>query len=448
MFLLQKLASQISPLLCFTILFCLLSSIGCPAPTQPPVQTLELSADYIGAKEVWLRVTATQSRGVRVTRNGVTIFTNNSLLGETLVVDSSLVPSRSYTYTATPLKDGRDVDEPSRLQVTTLDTTSHTVSWQIDTLGAQGLIRDVWVFDQNNVWAVGEIQVETGQPAYGAAVWNGSSWTLRRLEALGPTGTISNLRPRGIYAFLRTDIWLASGGVFHWNGQSITPYWINSFPGNPNPILSEGQTAEKIWGTSSSNIYAVGRGGAIAHYNGTVWRKMESGTTVDLEDIWGIDEKHVWTTGFNVGDGRSVVLEYDGNKWSTLYDNTRVPSAERLGFSSVWTNSPSVLTATGVSGPARLHPRTKLVRREESGQVYISYCIRGTNSVDIFMTGAGSEVLHFNGSSWYRYEQAQTITRSTARWLTVKISAGFVLVGGWTLTELSSSTPVILRGYR
>ena len=36
------------------------------------------------------------------------------------------------------------------------DTTSHAVSWYADTLGTQGLVRDIWVFNKTNVWAVGE----------------------------------------------------------------------------------------------------------------------------------------------------------------------------------------------------------------------------------------------------------------------------------------------------
>jgi len=60
------------------------------------------------------------------------------------------------------------------------DTTSHRVQWQpVDTLGALGLIRDVWVFDKNNAYAVGEIYLKdsTGQfdrNGYNLVKWDGT----------------------------------------------------------------------------------------------------------------------------------------------------------------------------------------------------------------------------------------------------------------------------------
>jgi len=34
-------------------------------------------------------------------------------------------------------------------------------------------------------------------------------------------------------------------------------------------------------------VYAVGNGGGIARYDGTSWRRLESGTTAEIRDIWG-----------------------------------------------------------------------------------------------------------------------------------------------------------------
>ena len=40
-------------------------------------------------------------------------------------------------------------------------------------------------------------------------------------------------------------------------------------------------------GNQQSNFYIVGNGGSIAHYNGSIWTKIESGTTLPINDIWG-----------------------------------------------------------------------------------------------------------------------------------------------------------------
>jgi hypothetical protein len=43
-----------------------------------------------------------------------------------------------------------------------------------------------------------------------------------------------------------------------------------------------------MWGTDKAIIYTVGyEVGNIAHYNGTSWKKIESGTDLNINDIWG-----------------------------------------------------------------------------------------------------------------------------------------------------------------
>jgi len=94
------------------------------------------------------------------------------------------------------------------------------IQWQApDTLGAMGLIRDVWVFDRNNAWAVGEIYLNdsTGKPdmanPYNVAKWNGTRWQLSTSEDIGYLyGQLYC-----IYAFSANDIW--GGGQFQFIGM-------------------------------------------------------------------------------------------------------------------------------------------------------------------------------------------------------------------------------------
>ncbi|MEX1138330.1 MAG: hypothetical protein WEB33_02870 [Bacteroidota bacterium] len=430
---------------------CMLLFMACPDPIIAPEQTLEITADYVSAKEVWLGVRfqdSIQPRGLVIKRDGVAIYSVADAPSNVLFRDSSLTPNRSYSYSAE--RPDKQNDKPASMLVTTSDTTNHFISWQIDTIASDGLIRDVWIFDSNNIWAVGEIQVDSsGSPLfYGFAFWDGAGWTLGRKDALEPSGAPVNLQPRGIFAFSPTDIWLAGGGVYHWNGSTMTPYWINPFGGNPSPILSEGQTAEKVWGTSSSNIFAVGRGGAIAHFNGTTWTKMESGTTVGLEDIWGIDGNHIWASGRSDADGRSIVLAYSGSTWKTIYDNTTKPPPQQFGFNTVWTDNPRSIHLTGSGSTAILHGPSETVYTKDTGKEYFSYHIRGTSPADLFISGQGSELLHFNGSSWYLYPEIAALgATNTAGWLRIHARENVVAVGGLIVTGLTSA-PVVLRGNR
>jgi hypothetical protein len=47
---------------------------------------------------------------------------------------------------------------------------------------------------------------------------------------------------------------------------------------------------KSIWGTSDSNIFAVGNTGTMLHYNGTSWSTIPPLTAMHLYDIWGIND--------------------------------------------------------------------------------------------------------------------------------------------------------------
>jgi len=42
-----------------------------------------------------------------------------------------------------------------------------------------------------------------------------------------------------------------------------------------------------VWGSSGSDVFAVGDGGTILHYNGSAWSTMNGGTAPSLSAAWG-----------------------------------------------------------------------------------------------------------------------------------------------------------------
>ena len=157
------------------------------------------------------------------------------------------------------------------------DTTSHDFTWQTDTIGAQGVFYDVAIINDTLAYAVGEIFLRdsTGQidpQLYNVAVWNGTDWILSRA---------TNVPLRAVFAFAENDIWAGSSAPYHWNGTNWTGYNVTGiFGGNIN----------KIWGSSSSDVYIVGTNGSIAHFNGSSWQKVESGErnpNFRFTDVWG-----------------------------------------------------------------------------------------------------------------------------------------------------------------
>ena len=75
--------------------------------------------------------------------------------------------------------------------------------------------------------------------------------------------------------------------------QAAEAGWTNVTPANST------KTLYGIWGTSPSNIYALGQDGAILHYDGTAWTAETSGTTEKLNAIWGVTETNIYAVGEN-----------------------------------------------------------------------------------------------------------------------------------------------------
>jgi hypothetical protein len=67
-----------------------------------------------------------------------------------------------------------------------------------------------------------------------------------------------------------------------------------------------------VWATAPNDVFAVGSGGHIWHFNGSEWLAMASPTADHLWDLWGSSGSDVFAVG-NAG-----ILRYDGSSWSVI----------------------------------------------------------------------------------------------------------------------------------
>jgi len=420
------------------LVLCALMQLVCSDNVGTGKSGLSLTVEDVSCTEVWLQISTRNSIHSRIvlTRDTVTLDTLILTTNEMTFVDDNLLPSHRYTYTAR-FMDGA---MSSSVEIRTLDTTSHAISWSVDTLGDLGVIRDVWIFDRNDAIAVGEIylrdsggQIDMSQ-CYNAAKWNGKTWELMRVPFTGSCSAVMYPTIRAIYAFSENNIWFARGGsLVHYDG---TNYYNDC---SINSLLTG--SINKLWGSSSSDLYAVGNNGLIAHYDGRSWSKQESGTNVDLNDIYGLDGSHVWAVGTEGDYSRSVILYYDGKSWNKLYEGSY------YGFNSIWTERQTRIYITGDSGPYQLTVNDLVFHQLNTPARYVMYCVRGTGECDIFYTGQNSEITHFNGMTYHLYEDVQGMTEKNVWWQCIKVMNNSMIAGGSYYTGLYSA-PVILRGYR
>ena len=52
-----------------------------------------------------------------------------------------------------------------------------------------------------------------------------------------------------------------------------------------------------MWGSTSNDVWTVGDGGTILHWDGTAWSAFVGGTTKSLSGVWGSASNDVWTVG-------------------------------------------------------------------------------------------------------------------------------------------------------
>src|SRR5262249_27125971 len=71
--------------------------------------------------------------------------------------------------------------------------------------------------------------------------------------------------------------------------------------GSDSPSLATITTPyfRSIWGSSASDVWAVGDNGLLMRFNGTSWKRFANpaGTNVDMLAVWGSSANNVWAVG-------------------------------------------------------------------------------------------------------------------------------------------------------
>jgi hypothetical protein len=279
-----------------------------------------------------------------VKRDTSLIFKGRLNKSDTLLYDNGLKPNENYKYTAYAELNGQRSPQ-TVAEIITMDTTSHNFSWTTYEFGGgygTSYFKDVSIIDENDIWAVGEIHTsdtdqwnedstEWVQP-YNAAHWDGQNWELRRISNTGYPRRI-------VYSFSKNDVWF--DGSIKWDGVGYSVHMKN-FPLMPN---GDGWYKNSMWGASNNDFYVVGDHGMIAHYDGQSWTKIESGTDLPINDIFGFNNELYLPACYVLrspedSDEKKLICLQD-NKVSNEY----WPYDRKI--TSVWTDEKNMLYTCG-----------------------------------------------------------------------------------------------------
>ncbi len=394
--------------------------------TEPPPDgkkvTLKLKLEDVSCTEAWIELTTTNLQ-LPATITLKQYNPNNDSLSQNFVLNTqdsllyidSLLPNQTYKFHTTTQASSHTSNE---LNVTTMDTTSHIFNYQIFELGEpltgnSSILYDVAILDANNIYAVGEIYVQDsiGQTIlYNVIHWDGNNWKLKKVYFPTVCGDTSRTPypSRAIYVFDDGKIWMSSSGdkiAILENGNQINQFCLPA---------SVAMSINRIWGTSSNDLYIVGNSGKIAHYQNGIWQEISSGTTLALTDIYGKNDNEVYAAGINVPEVKGVVLKGNSNGFSVMINSEIISENELFdklfgSLDAIWLDENNTIYTAGNLMFQYKNNKWDYVRSlpenyigGNPGTYYRGFIssIRGNASNDYVIAGDRNTLKHFNGISW------------------------------------------------
>lgn len=202
-------------------------------------------------------------------------------------------------------------------------------------------LHDVWGSSAANVWAVGD---------KGELVrWDGSAWTLHRFD-----------------------------------GTAVAPRSLGDFDAPASVYTLRG-----VWGSSATNVFAVGDSGVVLRYNGTTWTRMTTGTLAQLNDVWGSGPNDVYAA---TSTGR--LLRFNGASWS-LVSAVQAPGA----LWAVWGSASTNVYAAGDGGMLyRWNGASwQRIRLPTRSALYAAW---GSGASNVYVAGGDGALYRYNGTAW------------------------------------------------
>ncbi len=251
-------------------------------------------------------------------------------------------------------------------------------------------LNDVWIFNENNIWAVGYIRdIVTNNKTVNIIRWDGSKWF-----GFGDYLTTSGLT--GIWAIDTNNIYLASGVIRKYENGVIKVIDLTHLS------FTTGQAIYKLWGSSESNILGVGPNSTIVHYDGTAWSKIDFEQGWRFDAITGSKQTGIAYASATNQQFNTIIVELKGNNANVIYNSATDPN-NLTSFSIKLLNEQELILA-------REYVWTFNINTKETKILYSlppsSYAARSAlvSPIDIYFFvkpyEPGENLLHYNGKRY------------------------------------------------
>ncbi|GJQ61184.1 MAG: hypothetical protein SCALA702_02370 [Melioribacteraceae bacterium] len=379
--------------------------------------------------EVWIEIqTKNISYPAKLVYAGIEAISDSVVVySDTTLYFENLLPQTNYQLVSTLSEIQSEEVLEDTLSFSTRDTTSHSFNWEISKFGGRNgsRLNDVFIFDENDIWAVGLIYDYNEPYLYNAVHWNGMTWEPKRIE-VKLNNEMNLFEIWGIHAFNKNDIWLSAGYPIKGNGVSweLIDIW---------GMMEDTVAVRKMWGRNNNDLYGIGFAGKIVYYDGQNWLSKESGTEYILNQIVG-NETDIFVSGGNAAFHEGVVLKSTNHSaFSTFITGDFITEDELFGKLF------GITSALWLDENDRLYTGSGLIYIYKNGRwdflKTLSYndlqteninahrgatiSIGGASSTDMWLVGDRNTIRHFNGSTWVQIGEPYA-SNSDYMWFSVK----------------------------
>ncbi len=177
--------------------------ISCNSVEPPSGLEITLKLEDASCTEAWITLSSNIKlpATIELKQNSQIVKTIDLSESDSLLYIDLLQPNSSYAFLAT---NSANRVTSNQLQVATLDTTSQNFTFETFEFGdgySSSYFNDVWVFDENNIWAVGYISPEdttingTHISNPNIIKWDGTGWELQLFSGTssGIDGTFGHM---------------------------------------------------------------------------------------------------------------------------------------------------------------------------------------------------------------------------------------------------------------
>lgn len=188
-----------------------------------------------------------------------------------------------------------------------------------------------------------------------------------------------------------TDGWIGGQAAYtlHYAGEWVSV--ANNLSNNP---------IRGIDMVSSSDVWAVGWMGMIAHYNGASWQEISNTPEVSsLDDVAMVDAGNGWAVGTS-----GTILRYAGGTWSPVPSPTdsALKAIDMLNANDGW--------AVGMGGVFLHWNGSAWQIGDVISDAYGLYDVKMVSPTDGWAVGGSGRIFHYNGSEWLEVPSPTTNT--------------------------------------